>query len=102
MDRKSMLARLGILICALFVMGSLTMAQTKAKVDLNSASKAELSALPGIGDDLAQKIIDARPYAAKAELVSKNVLPKETYDKISSMVMAKKAAAAQDEPKAGW
>ena len=112
MNPKSMLANLGILICALFVVASLTTAQTaskpakssaKAKVlDLNSASKVELSALPGIGDEYAQKIIDARPYTAKKDLVSKNILPKTTFDKISNMVMAKKAATEHEPTKTGW
>jgi DNA uptake protein ComE-like DNA-binding protein len=57
-------------------------------VDLNSASKKDLAALPGIGPDYAQTIIDARPFGSKEDLLKKKVIPQETYDKIQNRVTA--------------
>ncbi len=58
-------------------------------VDINSASKAELDALPGIGDAYSSKIIAGRPYANKTQLKSRKILPDATYDKIADKIIAK-------------
>jgi len=73
---------------------SKTSDQTKSKIDVNSASKEELDALPGIGDAYAQKIIDGRPYKAKNDLVRKGVLPASAYDQIKDQITAKQVSKA--------
>ena len=60
-------------------------------IDINTATKAELSSLPGIGDVYSQKIIDGRPYAKKDQLKSKKIIPGSTYDKIKDKIIAKQA-----------
>ncbi len=60
-------------------------------VDLNTATEAELKAIPGIGDTYAKKIIEGRPYVKKDQLVSRKILPKAVYDKVKDKIIAKHA-----------
>lgn len=69
---------------------SATTPATKTEVvDLNSATAAELKALPGVTDSDAAKIIQGRPYTDKSQLVAKKVVSDATYEKIKDHVVTK-------------
>lgn len=58
-------------------------------VDINTASEAELTSLPGVGKRGAQRIIKARPYNSKHELVTKGIFSEDDYLKFSDQVTVK-------------
>jgi DNA uptake protein ComE-like DNA-binding protein len=61
-------------------------------IDINSATEAELKAIPVIGDEYAKKIIAGRPFANKSQLLSRKIIPKPVYEKVKDLIIAKQAA----------
>ena len=68
---------------------SMTTTAKPALIDLNSAPKADLVALKGIGDKRADDIIKGRPYKGKDDLVQKKIIPQAIYDGIKEKIIAK-------------
>jgi competence protein ComEA len=58
-------------------------------IDINSATKAELEPLKGIGPVRAEAIIKGRPYKGKDELVQKKIVPENVYADIKDKIIAK-------------
>jgi competence protein ComEA len=65
-------------------------ASSSGKVNINTASVAELDALPGIGAAYAQRIVDYRakngPFQRTQDLVDAKIVPSSTYDKVKDLI----------------
>ena len=68
-------------------------ARTEAagKLDLNSASNEELTALKGIGEIYAAMIIRDRPYRGTKDLIKRKVIPAAVYEQIKDEIVAKQS-----------
>lgn len=60
---------------------------TITSVNINTATQAELEALPGIGPVTASKIISDRPYQKVEELLSKKIVSKAVFEKIKDQIV---------------
>ncbi len=79
------------------VMDKLTIGGTKrdGRVNINSAPKEVLSALPGIGEDIAQQIVDTRDSldeqvaSTTAWIYTQNIVSAEVFKKVSPLLTAR-------------
>ncbi|GEM_PF-5936388 len=58
-------------------------------VDINSASAEKLMELPHISMELAIKITGGRPYQNDQELVTREIIPPDIYDKIKGRIVTR-------------
>jgi competence protein ComEA len=97
MQRRNLV---GILVLAL--VGTVAFAQVKemprtpvktinqpSVVDINAAPEADIVSI-GIEKTAAKKIIEGRPWRSKRDLLTKQVLTKEQYEKFKDSLVAKR------------
>jgi DNA uptake protein ComE-like DNA-binding protein len=58
-------------------------------VDINSAPESEIVAI-GIAGSVAKKIVEGRPYRSKRDLVTRQVLTQDQYDKFKDSLVARR------------
>ena len=69
-------------------LGASTSPSKAALIDINSATKDELDALPQIGSARAEAIIKGRPYKTKDDLRKNKVIPENAYNAIKDKIIA--------------
>ena len=68
-------------------------AANQLKLDLNTATPAQLKALPGMGDNYVTRVIAGRPYTAKNQLATRGVIPQGAYQRVSALIVAHRVSA---------
>ena len=56
------------------------------KIDVNTASIRELQQLPGIGPELAERVVRHRPYHKLDELIARKVLGRKEFARIKERI----------------
>ncbi len=72
----------------------------QARVDLNTASRAQLMRLPGIDRRRADRIIAERPYARVSQLETRRVLSRHEYGRVRTRLTVATRGGNLSQP--GW
>lgn len=57
-----------------------------SSMNVNKASAGDMVLVLGLSQDVADRIVAGRPYRVKGELVAKNVVPKDVFDRIKERI----------------
>jgi DNA uptake protein ComE-like DNA-binding protein len=61
-------------------------------LDINTATFAQINALPGFGPVYTRRVIAGRPYSAKNQLFTRGIVPLGTYQRVASLIVAHRAS----------
>ena len=96
---KSILFFLGIAGIGLYLASHLEARSSKRRqfgdgnlLDLNEATLDVLKSFHDLGDEIAERIIENRPYATKIDLIGRMVIPEDIYELIKHEITARHAA----------
>ncbi len=56
------------------------------RIDINTASKEQIEALPGVSAEDAERIMAARPYYKKEELKTRQVVSADEFEKLQRLI----------------
>lgn len=92
--RAATVVMLGLLVAGRAAAAPPDKPETLSILDLNRASLEELLQFKGIGRRYAEKIIQGRPFRARAELVARQIMPTTVYLSIKHRLFASAPAPA--------
>ncbi|HZU22826.1 MAG TPA: helix-hairpin-helix domain-containing protein [Terriglobales bacterium] len=61
-------------------------AEAVSSIDINTAGREQFMALPGMSDELVDRILDNRPYRNRLDLLSRLVVPESVYESIKDLL----------------
>jgi DNA uptake protein ComE-like DNA-binding protein len=61
-------------------------AEGKARIDLNTASIEQITETLGVSVDEAQRIIEARPYQKREDLMERGILSADDFEKLKRLI----------------
>jgi len=79
-------------------MGRTTIKSATRKIDVNAASVRELQQLPGIGPELAERVVRHRPYQKLDELIARKVLGRKEFARIKERIRVNPAPESKSSP----
>lgn len=93
---KPLVSTLGVALLALLVLaGTVPASAAEETLDLNRASAKELTRLPGVGEAIAQRIVDFRdehgPFKRVEDLLKVKGIGEKSFEKIRPYVRVGKA-----------